>query len=195
MEDNGIHRFFSRFGGARSLLSHALSRGVTTMQRLWASEHLNDKCRIWIGTRPGVLGNAEVRPFACKCVHLLHPLLEDHKAAFRALTVATNYSNKKASGEEMASAALLAKESLRKHSVSTCFRFATDRSYDDWDIKKEAAAGYAIEAAILCCHPSLLLCDAVDLVQKAADGYTQMDMLEVGPTIAKWLKSMKVSFR
>jgi hypothetical protein len=132
-----IKEFCDRHGACREGREWAMAN-CETMADVWAAA--KPGWLMWVATRPGVLGDREIRRFAVWSARQVQQLMTDARS-LAALDVAERYTNGEATDEELAAAGAAA---WAARSAAWAARSAAEAAA--WSAA-EAAAGAAAEAA------------------------------------------------
>lgn len=102
-----VREFCDNHCACGEMRSWLLATDAPGMCALWKRDDMLPVCRIWIATRPGVLGDRELRLFACWCCRQVWHLITDERCR-RAVEVAELYAEGRVSSDALAAAALAA---------------------------------------------------------------------------------------
>jgi hypothetical protein len=138
-----ITEFCYKHKACRQVREWALSLGIETMEELWLRDDINPERRIWIATRPCVLTDRKLRPFACWCVRQVWHLLHDERSR-NAVEVAERFANGEATTKEMRAAYAAARAAIANYAAYA----ATDAASAAAFIAAYAAA-YAADASFI----------------------------------------------
>ena len=98
-----IEEFCAKHDACTDGREWAMATGCTTMSELWQRDDIRPDWRVWISTRPGVLGDKDLRLFSCWCVRQVWHLLTDERS-HNAVEASERYAHGEATADELARA-------------------------------------------------------------------------------------------